>query len=32
MATMVELLAILNTELNASLLELRRVRLQQEKD
>ena len=29
---MVELLAILNTELNASLLELRRVRLQQEQD
>ena len=32
MATTLELLAILNTELNASLLELRQVRLQQEQD
>ena len=32
MATTLELLAILNSELNASLLELRQVRLQQEQD
>ena len=32
MATIVELLAVLNTELNASLLELRWVHLQQEQD